>query len=87
MGFSTLILMMLLATLLLYLSSKQQALLSEPLAKAPYRYLAYMLLLTTLIGWNLLLSTTAAFFLWLMLLGTCLGMAPFVSLLRESPLK
>lgn len=87
MWYAALILTMLAATLLLYLSSKQQALLRESLPIAPYRYLSYVLLLAALAGWNLLLSTAAACFLWLLLLGSLLGWLPFLSLLRGSPLK
>lgn len=87
MWYSALILTMLAASALLYLSSKQQALLHTPLPVAPYRYLSYVLLLAALVGWNLLLSTTAAVFMWLLLLGSLLGWIPFLSLLRGSPLK
>ncbi|MFQ6372061.1 hypothetical protein [Shewanella sp. YIC-542] len=87
MWYSVLVLLMLAACLLLYLSSKQQAMLAAPLPEAPYRYLAHVLLLATLVGWNLLLSAVAAFFLWLMLLGCLLGTVPLLSLLRRSPVK
>ncbi|KFZ36640.1 hypothetical protein HR45_15195 [Shewanella mangrovi] len=85
--YSFLILLMLVACGLIYLSCKQQGLLAEPIAVAPWRYLAYLLLISALAGWHVVLTPAAAFFWWLLLLGLMLAALPLLSLLKQEPLK
>ena len=82
--FSLLVLLMLLAVALIYLSCRQQTLLTAPISVAPWRYLAYMLLLITFCGWQLVLAPAAAVFWWLLLLGAMFGLLPFLSLLKPA---
>lgn len=85
--YSFLLLLMLVAVALLYLSSKQQALLPQAIAVAPWRYLAYMLLLCSFCGWHLVLTPAAAFFWWALVLGMMFGTLPFIALFKREPLK
>lgn len=82
--YSFLVLLMLLAVALIYLSCRQQAVLARPIAVAPWRYLAYMLLFTTFCGWQVVLAPAAACFWWLLLLGAMFGILPFLSLLKPA---
>ncbi|MGX2953565.1 hypothetical protein ACWAU3_11880 [Shewanella sp. JL219SE-S6] len=74
------ILTMTLGSLLIYLGSKHQALLANPLPWQA-KLLGTLLLLLTLLGCGLLLTASAALF-WLMLLSMLLGSLPFISLLK-----
>ncbi|WP_417763429.1 hypothetical protein [Shewanella sp.] len=82
-----LLLLMLIGVALLYLSSKHQALLPQAIAVAPWRYLAYMLLLCSLCGWHIVLTPAAAFFWWLLVLSMMFGTLPLISLCKREPLK
>jgi len=70
-----LVILVFVAVLLIYLSNKQQLMLSAPLNKN-LRYLGYALLLAGLGGWLTVLSASAAFFLWLMLTINALMLLP-----------
>ncbi|MEL4391972.1 hypothetical protein [Shewanella algae] len=81
MWYLLLILTMTLGSLLIYLGSKHQALLANPLPWQA-KLLGTLLLLLALLGWGLLLTASAALFFWLMLLSMLLGSLPFISLLK-----
>lgn len=76
-----LVLASVLACLLLYLSNKQQALLNQSLSKRPWRYLAYGLSLSCLVGWLSLFTLSSAIFTWLALFILLMGLVPFLSLI------
>lgn len=76
-----LVLASVLACLLLYLSNKQQALLNQSLPKRPWRYLAYGLSLSCLVGWLSLFTLSSAIFTWLALFIFLMGLVPFLSLI------
>lgn len=76
-----LVLASVLACLLFYLSNKQQALLNQSLPKRPWRYLAYGLSLSCLVGWLSLFTLSSAIFTWLALFILLMGLVPFLSLI------
>ncbi|MCL1089258.1 hypothetical protein L2744_06465 [Shewanella profunda] len=70
-----------LACLLFYLSNKQQAVLNQALPKRPWRFFAYGLSLSCLIGWLSLFTLSSAIFTWLALFMLLIGLVPFLSLI------
>ena len=76
-----LVLASVLACLLFYLSNKQQALLNQSLRKRPWRYLAYAVSLSCLVGWLSLFTLSSAIFTWLALFILLMGLVPFLSLI------
>lgn len=76
-----LVLASVLACLLFYLSNKQQALLNQSLPKRPWRYLAYAVSLSCLVGWLSLFTLSSAIFTWFALFILLMGLVPFLSLI------
>ena len=66
----------------IYLTQKHQNWLNKPLVKKPWRYLGYIALSLSLLGFLSIYSTSAAVFVWVALLMLIFAILPFLTLIK-----